>query len=168
MIRRLALVAVCIAALPVALSACGGSDRTDATAGTPVLRNTPIPTVAVEPTATPVCDPPAASAMPANFPSDVPVPPGYKVDAVETAPHLKVAGRVVPPPVGKIPYGVVSDALTDNLTTRGWRLDRVPEGDGITMRFTNSDGRSGTYHVLPVVGCTAEVSLTYELEWVTP
>jgi hypothetical protein len=163
---RLALAA--FVALSIALSGCGGSDETDATSGTPALRNTPIPSVAIAPTATPVCDPPAASAMPANFPADVPVPPGYKVDAVETAPHLKVEGRVLPPPAGKIPYGVVSDALTDNLTSRGWRLERLPQGDGITMQFTGADGRSGTYHVLPVVGCTAEVQLTYELDWITP
>jgi hypothetical protein len=166
MIARFALAAVCITAL--AFSACGGGDETDATAGTPALRNTPIPTVVVEATATPVCDPPAASSMPANFPADVPVPPGYKVDAVETAPHLKVVGRVIPPESRTAAYGTVFQAILDNMISQGWSAQRESGGDGARISFQDNQGRTGRYSALPVLGCTREVELTYELDWITP
>ena len=166
MMARFALAAVIVAAL--AFNACGGSDETDATAGTPALRNSPIPTVVVEPTATPVCDPPAASSMPANFPPDVPVPPEYKVDRVETAPYLKVEGRVTPPETRGPAYGTVFQAIQGNMIDLGWSVQRSGEGDGAHVTFTTSDGRSGSYTAVPVLGCTEEVHLTYELNWITP
>lgn len=165
-IARMSLAVISLVVL--ALAACGGNDDTSATSGTPVLRNSPIPTIVLTPTAAPMCEQPAASSMPATFPADVSVPPGFKVDVVETAPHLKVQGRVVPPGDGRAAYGTVFDALLDNMSELNWTLARDGEGDGAKATFTAADGRSGTYHALPILGCPQEVQLTYELLWVTP
>jgi hypothetical protein len=109
--------------------------------------------------------------LPANFPADIPVPPEYKVDEVQTEPFLKVVGRATPPNPGRAAYGAVHDALVANLTERGWTLEFAPrsEGaDGAHVIMTHPDGRNGRYRSQSIEGCVGEVLLTYELNWVTP
>jgi hypothetical protein len=167
--RRGVFVAMIVVALwGVAFAACGGDDGTQAVTGTPVLRSSPIPPVSPVASPTAVCDTPALASMPANFPADVPVPPEYKVDSVETAPYLKVVGRASPPPGGPA-YAVVFEELQRRLIESGWRPTLDPEGEGVRINFVREDdGRSGFFRVVPVADCQREVTLSYELSWVTP
>ena len=162
------LTAIVAALAVLVLAACGGEDETAAITGTPVLRSSPIPTAVIEPTPTPVCDPPAQSTLPDNFPQDVSVPPEYKVDAVETTPHLKVVGRASPPS-GRVPYAVVFEELQRRMNEQGWTTSRPSAtGDGARINFESDDGRGGFFHALPDAACTREVNLIYEFFWITP
>src|SRR5690242_5252594 len=98
--------------LAIMIAACGGGSGRSSS-GIPTLDNAQIPTVpAAIPTA-PTCDTTANIPLPANFPSDIPVPPGYKVWSVSTSPYLHVDGRLVPVNNGhnEPPKGMVSDPI---------------------------------------------------------
>jgi hypothetical protein len=167
-IRLSAVTLIVLAFAGAALTACGGDDETSATTSTPVLRSSPIPSV--EPVASPtaVCDPPAQATLPANFPTDVPVPPEYKVDGVETTPHLRVLGRALPPPAG-VAYALVFEELHRRMIATGWDTSRASRVDGARIDFNwEEDGRAGFFHAIPVEGCVQEVHLIYEFFWITP
>lgn len=151
-----------------AFASCGGNGDDDFDV-VPTLAGTPIPTAAIEPSPTPVCDVAAPLPVPANFPADVRLPPDYKIASIETAPHLKVVGRATPPQPKK---GTVASELAvsmqDALRSRGWALTLNPRTAGQDYTLTAPDGRTGHFNVQIVPGCPAHAELLVELFWITP
>jgi hypothetical protein len=153
----------------IALAACGGGDS--GTSGIPTLAGTPYPTVpAVIPTE-PICTTTAVIPMPPNFPSEIPVPPGYTVWSVSTTPYLHVEGRVTPPDTGtrQVPKGIVSDAINYNLQRANWTLKFNPQHDGLDFEFFSADDtKHGHYDADHAIGCPGQVVLIYDIFWLTP
>lgn len=162
--RRRALLALAIMmGVAAAAFACGGDD--DDSSLIPQLAGTPLPTV------TPVlCGVTSPATLPASFPSDVAVPPVYLIESIETAPFLKVSGRVTIPPdqVGsRPPVELLAAAIGENMP--GWTFAPNQSPTGLDFTFTHPDGRSGRYTAENVPRCTLDIFLlSYEIPWVTP
>jgi len=147
------------------VAACGGGGG-DEPNGVPTLAGTPLPTVTAVPTPTPVCDPPQALALPADFPPEVPVPPGFVVWELSRTPYLHVVGRVVPPPDQRLtPNAVLLQAILDHANANRWHLFANSQVDGVDYTFTLPDGRQGHVNV-NVAPCPGQAQLTWDLFWV--
>ena len=143
--------------------ACGGDD--DSRPLLPRLEGTPLPTV------TPInCAVASPVDLPAEFPSELAVPPNYEVAVVETAPFLKVTGRLQTPPDEiqlRPPMVLLATAIADN--SPAWTFGPNQSTDTLDITFTHADGRAGRYTALPIRGCRPDqLELTYEIPWVTP
>lgn len=160
-----------VATLALAAAACGGGDGGSDVVPFPTLAGSPIPTVAVEPTATAVCDAPAAGEIPASFPADVILPPGAVPEQIVTEPHLTIVFRVDPPQADRQqPYAVLGDAMLDQLKLQGWTMILNQSADGADWDFTKPDGRRGHFNSIPYQGCADKgyAKLTLDLFWITP
>src|SRR5262245_12248700 len=140
--------------------ACGGDD--DSRPLLPRLEGTPLPTV------TPVeCSVPSPVEIPTEFPTDLAVPPNFLVETVETAPFLKVAGRLKTPPDEiqlRTPMVLLETAITEN--SPDWTFGPNQSTDALDITFTHADGRSGRYTAVLIRGCPPDVfDLTYEIPW---
>jgi len=162
-VRRTAALAGALLAA-AAVAACGGGG--DQPAGVPTLAGTPLPTVTALPTPTPVCNPPQQLALPADFPPELPVPPGFIVWELSRTPYLHLVGRAVPPPDERLtPNAVLLQAILDHANANRWRLYANSHVDGVDYTFTLPDGRQGHLNV-NVAPCPGQAQLTWDIFWV--
>lgn len=159
------LVALMGAGAVLFAAACGGGG--DDVPDTVRLAGTPIPTASAEPTPAPVCDPPVALPVPANFPPEVRLPTSMVVWRVITTPHLRLEGRVVDPTLDSASaQRNVDQGITAALRFEGFTISDKPGPLGGYL-FSAPDGRMGEYLGIPIDECPGQVELIYELYWVT-
>ncbi|MBI5290122.1 MAG: hypothetical protein HY873_14200 [Chloroflexi bacterium] len=157
--RRRLMAAVVTAAAAALFAACGsgGDDVPD----TVRLAGTVIPTATPEPTPIPVCDPPVALPVPANFPVEVRLPETIVVWKVITSPHLRLEGRVRDPTVDSITAHQAADlGITQALRFEGFTLS-LPGPNGGYIFSADNGGRRGEYLGLPILECPGHVEMIY-------
>jgi len=160
---RLAAPVVAAAAL---FAACGsgGDDVPD----TVRLAGTVIPTATPEPTPIPVCDPPVALPVPANFPVEVRLPETIVVWKVITSPHLRLEGRVRDPSVDSVTAQQAVDlGITEALKFEGFTISGTPGPNGGYVFSADNGGRMGEYLGIPILECPGQVEMIYEVYWIT-
>jgi hypothetical protein len=153
-----------------ASAACSGSKDTGPSL-IPTLSGTTIPTVSPVPPTAAVCTPPQPLTLPANFPSEIPVPPDMTVFSVKTAPYLEVVMRVSPPSdpgKNEPPHGIASDAVVSRLNAKGWRATFHNHVDGLDYDLTSPEGHVLHFNSISRPECSGVVQLTFGAKWVTP
>lgn len=170
MSRSRAAMAALTAVVLAASAACGGGKDTGRSV-IPTLAGTPIPTVSPVPPTAAVCTPPEPLTLPANFPSEIPVPPDMTVFSIKTTPYLEVIMRVPPPRDpgrNEPPHGIAADAIVSRLSQAGWRAAFHDRVDGLDYDITSPEGHVLHFNSLPRHECSGAVQLTFDVKWVTP
>ncbi len=145
-------------------AACGSADDVPDRVK---LAGTAIPTITPSPTPVPVCDPPAALPVPANFPVEVRLPTTIVVWSVQTTPHLRLVGRVRDPNTdSRSAQQAVDTGILLALKFEGFEIGADPGPNGGYV-FTAPDGRQGEYMGIPIPECPGQVEMIYELYWIT-
>ncbi len=161
---RLGFAFLAVAMLALA-AACGeGDDVPD----TVKLAGTVIPTATPEPTPIPVCDPPVALPVPANFPPEVRLPLTIVVWKVITSPHLRLEGRVRDPNVdSSAAQQAVDIGIVAALRFEGFEIGDEPGPNGGYVFHKDNGGRTGEYLGVPIPECPGQVEMIYEIYWIT-
>jgi hypothetical protein len=172
--RRISVASVAlIVAMALVAAACGGDDDAPIVGaprlvGTPLATATPLPVTPIQ------CDVEDPLPVPANFPPDVPIPPGYEIATIQTDPHLQTVGRLKPPSDAEagdapvfLPATALEVAIIENM--RAVWFFRLNTGvDGRDYNFEHQDGRRGHFNAVSVRGCPEHAELTYDFFWITP
>jgi hypothetical protein len=162
---------VLFAAMAMILSAgCRGGKDTGPSL-IPTLAGTPIPTVSPVPPTAAVCTPPQPLALPANFPSEIPMPPDLTVFGVKTAPYLEVIVRVsvpIDPGRNEPAHGIAADAIVSRLNEKGWRAALHDRIDGLDYDLTSPEGHVLHFNAISRPECSGVVQLTFGVKWITP
>lgn len=147
-------------------AACGGGSSS---VGTPVLGGTPIPTVERATATPPTCDIASPVDVPANFPSEFPIPEGFAATEVRTDPYLHVEGRVFYKGGGGGDPRQIAEREIINAIRDAWTTEVDSGVEGLQYTVTNmADGRQGKFGSYNVQFCPDHSYLFYDFYWITP